>query len=276
MSAFRLEAAHLYSLPQLSSAFARGFEGYFVPVADDPQALSTRLRTEQIDLFSSRVALAEGDDLPVGTALIARRGEASRLAGMGIAPGWRSRKLGAALLDCVIAEARARGEKRMLLEVIEGNDPAVRLYRSRGFEVTRRLLGYQAEHPAGEDTPLEEISLEAALEAVTRWGERDLPWQLAPATLAALTPPARAYRLEGAVALLSVSPQSVALRALVVPPELRGQGRATRLLRALAFRHAAPVWAVPAIVPETLGAATLARAGFRVYSLSQLEMCLEL
>ena len=34
-------------LAKCSAAFACAFEGYFMPVADDPQAFASRVRTEQ-------------------------------------------------------------------------------------------------------------------------------------------------------------------------------------------------------------------------------------
>ncbi len=47
---------------------------------------------------------------------------------MAIAPGARGQGIGLWCMDRLVDEARARGERSMVLEVIEQNDPAVRLY----------------------------------------------------------------------------------------------------------------------------------------------------
>jgi GNAT superfamily N-acetyltransferase len=99
-------------LRELSTLFARSFEGYFVTVPDAPLLFDARVRTEHISLEDSRVARVEGE--PVGLVLMARRGRVSRVAGMGIVPAHRNRKLGGAMLRPLMEQARARGDRRML------------------------------------------------------------------------------------------------------------------------------------------------------------------
>jgi ribosomal protein S18 acetylase RimI-like enzyme len=55
--------------------------------------------------------------------------------GMGVISGWRGRGLGRALLDRALEAAPAAGFRRVELEVYASNTTALRLYRSRGFEV---------------------------------------------------------------------------------------------------------------------------------------------
>ena len=45
-------------LAKFSAAFACAFEGYFMPVADDPQAFASHDRTAQVDLAASFVVYA--------------------------------------------------------------------------------------------------------------------------------------------------------------------------------------------------------------------------
>ena len=52
-----------------------------------------------------------------------------------------------------IADARARGDHALLLEVIEQNTPAVKLYTSLGFRLVRRLVGYRWEPGAARRMP---------------------------------------------------------------------------------------------------------------------------
>ncbi len=254
------------SLRSLSTLFARSFEGYFVTIPDAPLLFDARIRSEHISLAESRIARVDGE--PVGLVLMARRGRVSRVAGMGLIPSQRSRKLGASMLLPLMEEARARGDSRMVLEVIEQNVPAVKLYERLGFQRVRRLVGFVGT-PAPESAGLEEVEPLAC----ARLLPEDLPWQLTPATVAGLALPARAFRLGPAVAVLGdVSAPTLALRALAVEPQSRGQGAGRRLLRALAAAWPGKPLAVSAIVPEGLCDSFFLGAGFAHPALSQLEL----
>ncbi len=65
-----------------------------------------------------------------------------------IAPQFRRRGLGAALLGIVMADAAARGSKRMMLEMRAGN-PAEALYTAAGFAETGRRVGYYRTRAGG-------------------------------------------------------------------------------------------------------------------------------
>jgi ribosomal protein S18 acetylase RimI-like enzyme len=256
------------SAAELAAIFARAFEGYFVPIPDDPEAFERRVLGEAIDLGASRLALVDGE--VAGVILVARRGDVSRIAGLGVNPPWRRHGIGRALSEAAVDGARARGDRRLLMEVIEGNAAATELYRGLGFRVRRRLVGYAGQTTSpGEDT-LTEVGAHEVARAVAEHGEPDLPWQLAADSLRAAGPAARALTLEArAYALLG--PPGV-LRALVVPRPLRREGWGMRLVRALP----AGSWTIPPIVPEDLAAEFLAHAGFVRQELTQLELELRL
>jgi len=73
------------------------------------------------------------------------------LVGVYVTPAWRGRELGVtdALLDAVIAWAQGRGE-RLLLDVHEHNEPAIRSYLRRGFAFTGRTQPYPLDRTALE------------------------------------------------------------------------------------------------------------------------------
>ncbi|AEI66051.1 GNAT family N-acetyltransferase [Corallococcus macrosporus] len=256
----------------LSTLFARAFEGYFVPVPDAPALFDARVRGEHISLEESRVARVDGE--PVGLVLMARRGRESRVAGMGVVPAWRNRKLGGAMLRPLLDEARARGDARVVLEVIEQNAPAVALYERLGFQRVRRLVGFMGTpEPLDEAPALEEV----APWACARWLPEGLPWQLAPATVMGLASPARAFRLGPAVAVVAdVAPPTLVLRSISVEPSVRGQGVGRKLLRALAARWPGKPLAVSAIVPEGPLGRFFLGAGLAPTPLTQLELSLPL
>ncbi len=58
------------------------------------------------------------------------------LISMFVRPAARGQGLGAALVQAVIAEARARGHRQLVLDVREANEPAKALYRAHGFVQT--------------------------------------------------------------------------------------------------------------------------------------------
>ncbi len=261
------------SLPLIALAelFGAAFKDYLVPISSDPVALAARVRQEQIDLAASVVVRTTNDEL-AGLALIARRGATSRLAGMGITPAWRGQKLGQALVARVVQEASERQDSRMVLEVIEQNTPAVRLYEKSGFVTLRRLVGYEAPHIAPLPAALEKASIAEYAATVAGHGEPDLPWQLTAATSGAATLPAVAFRCGQAIALLVVTPDVLTLRGIVVDSSCRGRGDARRLLGGLAARFPDRRWVVPAIVPEGLATEFFLRSGFRQATISQFEM----
>jgi len=73
----------------------------------------------------------EGDDV-AGFALVRRILDEAELLLFAVAPAWRRRGLGAALLGRVRADLRREGVARMMLEMRRGN-PAEELYRANGF-----------------------------------------------------------------------------------------------------------------------------------------------
>ncbi len=275
MPSFEIKPAIEFSIPALADLLTRGFEGYFVPIQINEAALLTMVRRDSVDLSASRVLLKDGE--PSAVALIARRGWISRLAAMGIVSGARNRGAGTWMMSQLIGEARQRGDRGMILEVIEQNDAGVRLYRKSGFEVVRRLVGFASVDPqviSGE--PLCEIDLHEAGQAVTRHGIPNLPWQLSGESIAHHTPPACAYRLDAAYAVIT-DPElkDVTIYSLLVEQHAQGKGNAMRLLTSLFAAFPEKKWHVPAIFPEEIGG-FFERAGFQKEKLSQFQMSLRL
>jgi ribosomal protein S18 acetylase RimI-like enzyme len=267
---------------EVAAALGRAFAGYIVPLNFTAEAYERRFRAEDLDPYASRVYEWEGaerEGVAAGVMLIARRGWSSRIAAMGLAPELRGGGVGRRLLGETIAEARARGERAMMLEVIEGNAPAVALYTKLGFRPRRRLVGYRWEVQIPEPSdPLEEIDPLDFARAVAREGEPDLPWMLTAETLAAFATPSRAYRLDDrAYAMISdPAAERLALTALVVARDHRRQGWGSRLLSALCETFPGRPWAISPIVPEGLAAGFFARLGWERQPLCQWEMVCDL
>ena len=264
-----------FGLDASADVLARGFSDYLVKLPASTAMLLQMARMDSVDLAASRVVRRDG--VALGAALIARRGWTSRLAGMALVPEARRQQVGRALMTQVLEESKARGDRAMVLEVIEQNEPAVKLYEACGFQRVRRLVGYSLAVPAtapasGAPAELEEVDVRTAAAAVTAHGLADLPWQLSGETLAQLGPPTKAFRARGAwIVCTDPAAAQVSVRALVDEQGEHVGPRTAELLRATIARHGGREWRVGAIWPEELGG-VFADAGFTRATLSQWQM----
>ena len=267
-----------FDYAHLADAFNRSFEGYAVNFQFDDRALEQRARPESWDLAASFLSF-RGEQLG-GLLFAARRGRTCRVAAMGVTAPMRGQGLGRAMMQQCIAAARERGDAELLLEVIESNTPARRLYESIGMTSQRRLVGFDlAQPPAGEAAAaLSEIdTTEFAAVAQAEYEPR-LPWQIRPDTLANLTLPFRAFSLEGRAFALLGDPglPRIGLRGFLVRAADRRQQLGTRLLHALFARFPGKTWGVAPIAPEGLADRFFLSNGFVAGALAQHEMLMPL
>lgn len=164
----------------------------------------------------------------------------------------------------------------MVLEVIEQNRPAVRLYEACGFEKVRRLVGFERPGdpaPAGRPA-LTEVDPRFVASLVSAGDVPNLPWQLSGETIAHLTPPHRALGLDDAWVVVSdLAAPEVAIRAIAVSRGslAGGRVRVTALLGALDAAHPGKRWRIKAVWPEELADIFL-EAGFARTELTQWQM----
>jgi GNAT superfamily N-acetyltransferase len=264
-----------YPLTNLVKFLNQGFESYIVPIQFDTVMFLNMLRKDGIDLTASRVLIT--DDQPCGIALIARRGWTSRLAAMGIAKERRGTGAGSWFMDQLIEEACQRGERELSLEVIEQNEPAVKLYQKSGFQTVRRLIGLIGKDAEEKELePLQEVDLREMGRLISQHGLSDLPWQLSGESIVQMNPPARAYCKGPAyVAISNPGAEHVVIWSLLVEKEARGNGLGTDILKSLIANHEGKTWHVPAIFPEEFEN-VFVRAGFERENLSQWQMRLAL
>lgn len=113
---------------------------------DEPEAGFDRY----VDEFGpGGVRVAEQDGELVGLAGIIWHGDRAELEPIVVADRARSRGIGRALADAVVAEARERGAKRVLVRPTARNRGAIAFFHAAGFDV----LGYvQLQLELGEDT----------------------------------------------------------------------------------------------------------------------------
>jgi len=273
----KLQSVLDYGLEPTVELLNRGFSDYLVPIVLDVASWLHMVGQESIDLVCSQVV--QRDREAVGVALVARRGWTSRLAAMALVPSARQAGVGRWLMSQLIEQAQGRGEHAMVLEAIEGNEPAIRLYQRAGFQTVRRLVSCEAGPDVGLATTPglgREVDLREVAGWVSAYGLPDLPWQISGESLACLGPPNVAYAWEGAyIALSDPAADTIAIRSLLVLPEARGKGRAGRLLAATMARYRDKTWRVSPHCPEELGP-LFEQAGFARGSLAQVQMRIEL
>ena len=264
---FSLKPASDYTHTELAVLFNRGFEDYFMPINFDEQHFTAFVARDGIDLVLSRVLV--DDDQTIGLGMIAKRGESSRLAAMGIARDWRNRGAGTWLLKYLMNEANQRGEKKMGLEVIFQNEPAVHLYEKFGFKKIRQLFGFLAKEPAGKaDDAFETCDIHLLIENAKLDCLPNLPWQVDVEAVRHNAETTFGFRLNDSyIATTNPEGEQVFIRILVS----KQQNEAQKLLNALFAAHPGKTWHVPAIFPEEQ-APIFENVGMEKQEISQWQM----
>jgi len=270
-----IKPASDYPMPDLLRLVNLSFENYIVPIHFNLSQFMEMIRKDSIDLSASRILTI--DDRPAGVALIARRGWTCRLAAMGIVKELRGQSFGSWFMGQLIDETRERNSRELVLEVIEKNEAAVRLYEKQGFQKVRRLIGLinqNAKEDAGTD--LQEIDLREMGRLILQHGLPDLPWQLSGETIALLGPPARAYQREKTyIAISDPNAEHIVIWSLLFDADVRGNEHAVELLKKVMANLPGKTWHVPAILPEEFGD-VFEQAGFHREEISQWQMKLVL
>lgn len=258
-------------IPDLVELLNLSFDDYLIPFRFEISQFLNLLRRDTIDLASSRVLLK--DKKPAGIALISRRGWASRVAALGIIKELRGKKAGSWLMERLITESRERKDREMVLEVIEQNEPAVRLYKNHGFDTMRRLISLVHQGvKLDAKSDFQEIDLREMGQLISKHGQPDLPWQLSGETIGLMNPPTRAYQLgESYISISNPDAEHVVIWSLLVEPSARGKGLGVNILKRVIKHHSEKIWRVPAIWPEEFGI-LFERAGFQREKLSQWQM----
>src|SRR4051794_6931861 len=105
-----------------------------IPGSVDPRA--------ELDRELTRAWVAEDAAGPAGFALVWRVADEYQVLALGTRAPLRRRGYGKALLEALIASARAENMSRVSLEVARANVPARALYEARGFIVFNVRRGY--------------------------------------------------------------------------------------------------------------------------------------
>jgi GNAT superfamily N-acetyltransferase len=177
----RTQPASTLDLSLVRELFNEGFSDYLVPLQLDDAAFRDHIEGNDIDLECSQVAI---DDRPAAVALIALRGAAGWVGGMGTAPAYRRRGLGERALAAGLEAARRRGCREMWLEVIDENRAAIALYEKLGFDLMREVVVWSL--PPGSDgvPPSQTVDPADAQAWIAAHRKSREPWQRADESIA--------------------------------------------------------------------------------------------
>ncbi|ELK42171.1 GNAT family N-acetyltransferase [Brevibacillus agri] len=137
---------------EVTKAWNRGFEGYFIPIVMTEEMLVQRLGSEGYALSLSVVAF-DGTE-PIGLVASGLRTIGGQKVawngGTGVATEYRRQGVGRQLIDATLALYQEAGVEVATLEAMSQNSKAIALYEQKGYEVVDRLLFWQRSGPLPE------------------------------------------------------------------------------------------------------------------------------
>ena len=129
-----------YNYTELADIYNRAREDYIVPMPMNAKRMEQYVVAYDVDLDASVVAIDKDDGEPNGVGMLGIRDERTWITRLGVIPIRRRRKAGQFLMEALVDESVKRDKSLIQLEVIKGNEPAHKLFKKMGFEVTRELL----------------------------------------------------------------------------------------------------------------------------------------
>ena len=205
----RVRSASALEVSALIDLFNHSYSDYAVPLQLSEAAFRDHVEVNGVDLDCSQVVLDPVvldpvpldpvvlDPVPLAFCLIARRGAAGWVAGMGTVPEHRRQGAGYRALTAAVTAARAAGCHDIWLEVIDSNRAAHELYLKVGFRDVRDLNVWSLSPSQGELPISRTVEPEDAHTWIVANRLVREPWQRADEALAVLR--ARGARLRGIV-----------------------------------------------------------------------------
>ncbi|CAD0221438.1 GNAT family N-acetyltransferase [Chryseobacterium sp. JV274] len=140
------------SIDEILSVFNHSFSDYVIPFHLTKEVLVSKIAAEKMDMNISVGAFEDGK--LVGFILQSEKVENGEKiiynGGTGVVPESRGKGLVRKMYDFIIPVLKERNANTLLLEVIEGNQPAIRAYENLGFTIVRRLLCFNGSIKQGE------------------------------------------------------------------------------------------------------------------------------
>lgn len=135
------------SIAEITTAFNEAFNDYFIRLQLTEQTMAAKMRSENILLHYSVGAFEQnrlvgfilhGYDLVDNIKTIYN-------GGTGVIPAFRGKGITAALYQHIIPVLQKDGIHTHLLEVIDNNFPAIKIYEEAGFKIIRKLAAFKSD-----------------------------------------------------------------------------------------------------------------------------------
>ncbi len=135
---FDLIPASAFSYEELTEAYNHTRVDYIVPMPMNAARLREYVEIYDVDMDASAVAV-DGNEI-LGLGMLGVREGRAWITRLGIIRSKRRRRAGWTLVTHFIEQARQKGAKYIVIEVIRNNIPAYNLFVKKGFKETRELL----------------------------------------------------------------------------------------------------------------------------------------
>ncbi|WP_213277136.1 GNAT family N-acetyltransferase [Chryseobacterium indologenes] len=271
--------AHI-TIDELLSVFNHSFSDYVVPFHLTKQVLVSKITAEKLDMDLSAGAFEDGK--LVGFILQSEKVENGEKiiynGGTGVIPESRGKGLVRKMYDFIIPVLKERNANTLLLEVIEGNQPAIRAYENLGFSIVRRLLCFNGSIKQGKENA--EVSIKDLKDF--QWEKLRSFWDIEPSwqgSVFVLEPMPENYITLGAyieeklVGYIVYGPASEKIYQFAVDKSFRNQGVGTMLFNAISKKNGGQTIALNNVDDSSENASKFLseRAGLNNW-LSQFEM----
>ena len=227
----------------VAATFNKAFEDYFVPVKLTPYILNRKMQQENLS-FEHSIGAFKNDKL-VGFMLHGIKGgngteKEAYNGGTGVLPAYRNKGLVGLMYEAQIKLLHQENVKKLWLEVIVENEPAIRAYRRRGFNISREVICYKG-HPNGEVDVLKE-TYRFEYPSTLPWDQLSEYWNYQPTwqhqlfaiqNIQSHTENICIYSDSELVAYASFMPDSGRIMQFAVHPKHRKQGLAKQLFTEL-------------------------------------------
>ena len=135
------------SLEQIVECLLVAFDGYFVKMPSDLNYWRKRFQAARVD-YSLSFGVFDEDKLVafIMQGIDQHKGnKAAFNTGTGVVPDYRGKKLVDSIYEYTIPILKENGIKKCMLEVIQENELAIRVYKRIGFDIIRSLRCYKGE-----------------------------------------------------------------------------------------------------------------------------------
>jgi len=225
---------------ELLSVFNHSFSDYVVPFHLTKEVLISKIASEKLDMSLSAGAFEDGK--LVGFILQSEKVENDEKiiynGGTGVIPESRGKGLVRKMYDFIIPVLKERNANTLLLEVIEGNQPAIRAYENLRFTVVRRLLCFNGSIQQGNENA--EVSIKDLKDF--QWELLCSFWDIEPSwqgSVFVLDPMPESYITLGAydgdqlVGYIVYGPAAKKIYQFAVDKNYRNRGIGTKLFNAI-------------------------------------------